>query len=244
MRFFRLLSVPALATFCTASAFAASTYEYKGTIGSQDVGFTVGIAPDGVHYAGHYFFAGPTVKDIALTVTISHGMLQATGGDGSVFTLHMQGNGSTGKAPLTLENSVALAGAWAPRSGQKQRVMLGLESATSQPMGHRYADVTTETDAAFEGMVQGWLHAVQAGDHAGAAQFTHFPLRVNRKGKTTYVRSAAQLSAEWGTIFTPAYIASLRGDLPHEMSVHNGMAMLGRGDAWFDAKGVASLNLP
>jgi hypothetical protein len=31
--------------------------------------------------------------------------------------------------------------------------------------------------------------------------------------------------------------------LPHDMFVHEGMAMVGDGEAWFDAKGLAVLNL-
>lgn len=39
-------------------------------------------------------------------------------------------------------------------------------------------------------------------------------------------------------------IAKLQAALPHDMFVHEGMAMIGDGGAWFDSKGLAVLNLP
>ncbi|HXE15478.1 MAG TPA: hypothetical protein VN633_25365 [Bryobacteraceae bacterium] len=57
------------------------------------------------------------------------------------------------------------------------------------------------------------------------------------------IKNAAQLVSAWDSIFTPAFLAHLRDDLPHDMFVHQGMAMLGDGDVWFDAKGAAVLNV-
>jgi hypothetical protein len=50
--------------------------------------------------------------------------------------------------------------------------------------------------------------------------------------------------AAWNDFFTPAMIAELQRALPHDMFVHNGMAMIGNGEAWFDAKGLKALNVP
>ena len=49
---------------------------------------------------------------------------------------------------------------------------------------------------------------------------------------------------QWDTIFTPAFVDEYRQDLPHDMFVHDGMAMLGSGEAWFDGKGLAVVNFP
>jgi uncharacterized protein (DUF2132 family) len=57
------------------------------------------------------------------------------------------------------------------------------------------------------------------------------------------IQNAAQLITAWDSIFTPSFLARLRNDLPHDLFVHEGMAMLGDGDVWFDAKGAAALNV-
>jgi len=39
-------------------------------------------------------------------------------------------------------------------------------------------------------------------------------------------------------VFSPAFIAKLREDIPHEMFVDEGEAMLGQGQLWFDGRGL------
>jgi hypothetical protein len=104
--------------------------------------------------------------------------------------------------------------------------------------------VTDQSDAAFEAKLQGFHKAALAGDRSTVADYVYFPLRVNHGGKSRMVRSAAELTAQWKTIFTAAYLAALKKDLPHDPSIIQGQAMLGDGQAFFSDKGATALNIP
>jgi hypothetical protein len=120
-----------------------------------------------------------------------------------------------------------------------------MNGSTKGPANARwYESVTSESDAAFEARVQGFYKAVLAGDSKAAAQYVDFPLRVNRNGKSRTIHSAAELSAQWKQIFTPACDGAFRDAMPHDMFVRNGQAMLGDGVAWFGAKGAQAINIP
>jgi hypothetical protein len=56
------------------------------------------------------------------------------------------------------------------------------------------------------------------------------------------LQNPVQLEANWSRVFSPAFIAKLREDIPHEMFVHEGEAMLGQGKLWFDDKGLTVVN--
>ena len=58
------------------------------------------------------------------------------------------------------------------------------------------------------------------------------------------IRNAVELSAQWETIFTPAYLAALKNDMPHDLNIIQGQAMLGDGQAFFSDKGATALNIP
>jgi hypothetical protein len=193
--------------------------------------------------SGHYFY-GKYLVDIPITGTLHDGVFSIMGADGGVFTLRFKGNGSEGNRPLDFNNSVGLAGSW---SGGGRVLPVSLGNITMGPGepedGRRYAYVTNRSDAAFEAIAQAWLRAVLAGDRRSAARYTHFPLRVNSGGTHRMIRSASELSAQWDTIFTPAYLASLRKDMPHDMFGHEGLVSLGSGDAWFGDTGAEALNV-
>jgi hypothetical protein len=104
--------------------------------------------------------------------------------------------------------------------------------------------VTGQSDAAFEAKVQGFYKAALAGDRAAAAKYVSFPLRVNHNGKSRTIHNAAELAAQWETIFTPAYLTALKNDIPHDLSVIQGQAMLGDGQAFFSDQGATALNIP
>jgi hypothetical protein len=102
-----------------------------------------------------------------------------------------------------------------------------------------------ESDAAFEGRVQSLIRAVLRHDKATASRLISYPLRVNGPGhRQTEFHGFTDVLAAWNDLFTPAMLAKLQTALPHDMFVHEGMAMVGDGEAWFDAKGLAVLNLP
>ncbi len=221
---------------------------YQGEIGEIRVGLTIVRRSDSpaTIKSGHYFYQ-KQLTDIPLTGSVSSSELVLKEPGGGVFKLRFTGNGSNGKDPLNFENSVGLKGTWSSGDGSWQYpVMLTgtdvQQIANGEPM---YADVVGfQGDAAFEAVVQGWWRAVLTADKAAALHFTSFPVAVNLpNGKRERLRNGAALLARWDEIFTPAMMEALRKDLPHDMFVHAGAAMLGSGEAWFDGKGLTALNV-
>jgi hypothetical protein len=143
--------------------------------------------------------------------------------------------------PLTFDNAAGLSGEWV-LGARTLPVDLRFRYSTKNPGLPLYAAVTSQSNADFEAMVQATQKSILAGDRVAAAKHIDFPLTANlAHGKIT-IRNAAQLQANWSHIFTPAFLAKLRSDIPHEMFVRDGKAMLGDGELWFDSKGLATLN--
>jgi hypothetical protein len=234
---------------CLASAVAhaqdaggATQISYEGTLGPARIGLTV-IVKNGAVSGGHYFYA-KYLTDIPLNGSIQPGALTLHGQDGGVFALKFVGNGSEAGKPLNFENSVGLEGTW---SKDGKSLPVKLTAAGQSPVsasGRWYEMVTDQSDAAFEAKVQGFYKAALTGDRAAVANYVSFPLRVNHAGKSRIVRNAAELTAQWETIFTPAYLAALKKDMPHDLSIIQGQAMLGDGQAFFSDKGATTLNIP
>jgi hypothetical protein len=70
-----------------------------------------------------------------------------------------------------------------------------------------------------------------------------YPLTVNRAHGALRIQDKAALLAHWDMIFTPAYVATLKTAVPHEMFVNYRGAMAAGGAAWFDDKGATALNV-
>jgi len=238
-----------LALLCLALAAAhaqetgsTTQISYEGTLGPARIGLTVVVKSDAVS-GGHYFYA-KYLTDIPLTGSSRPGALALQGQDGGVFALRFVGNGSEAGKPLDFQNSVGLEGTWS-KDGKTLPVKLTSGGQSPVPASGRwYEMVTDQSDAAFEAKVQGFYKAALAGNRAATARYVSFPLRVNRKGKSRMIHNAAELTAQWETIFTPAYLASLKKDMPHDLSIIQGQAMLGNGQAFFSDKGATALNIP
>jgi hypothetical protein len=218
------------------------TYELVGTVGTHGVGMALTIDNGSKFDIGHYFY-NSQLKNIPLTGSVDGKTVTLTEPGGGVFHLTMQGNGGAGGDGSSLDTATELDGTWTQGS-QTLPVKLGMDSAYSgAPSAHLYADVTTESDVAFEARVKRFLDAVLAGNKAVAAATVSYPLAVNGPPNLK-VRNAATLIADWSRIFTPKMLAALRTAVPHEMFVHEGEAMVAGGAAWFDAKGACALNEP
>ncbi len=232
----------ALGASLAQDAVGAMQASYEGTLGPTRIGLTL-VTQGGAISGGHYFYA-KYLTDIPLTGTVKSGSLNLEGNDGGSFALKFVGNGSEGGKPLNFENSVGLEGTWS-KDGKTLPVKLtGGGQSPIAASGRWYDIVTNESDAAFEAKVQSFYKAALAGDRAVAAKFVSFPLRVNHNGKSRMIRNASELTAQWETIFTPAYLAALKNDMPHDMSIIQGQAMLGAGEAFFSDKGATALNIP
>lgn len=215
---------------------------YEGVLGTGAIGMTI-VHPRGGETAltGHYFAAG-VLKDIPLTGSFQAGRLILREAGGGAFVLAFVDNGFAGGKPLDFGNSIGLTGQWT-QGATRLAVTLG-STGSRVAGGRRYAQVTRESDEAFEARVQGFHRAVLAGDRAAAAGHVAFPLRVTSAGKSRQIASAEQLDAEWDRVFTPACLDVLKEALPHDMFVARGQAMIGNGVAWFGANGAVAINLP
>ena len=232
----------ALGTSLAQDAGRSIQVRYEGTLGPARIGLTL-VVKSGSISGGHYFYA-KYLTDIPLTGTSQPSTLTLQGNDGGSCTLRFVGNGSEGGKPLNFDNSVGLEGAWS-KDGKSLPVKLTAVGQSPVPQSGRwYEMVTDQSDAAFEAKVQGFYKAALAGDRAAAAKYISFPLRVNHNGKTRMIRNAVELSAQWETIFTPAYLAALKNDMPHDLNIIQGQAMLGDGQAFFSDKGATALNIP
>jgi len=238
-------TIPALLVLATAVASAqdAQNVTYQGTLGPSRIGLTLTVKGPNAITGGHYFYA-KYLTDIPLTGTYQPGQITLKGTDGGTFTLKFKSNGSEAGKPLDFTNSVGLQGTWS-NNGKQSPVDLSAGGMSPVPTSGRwYENVTDLSDAALEAKAQGFYKAVLAGDRAAAAKYADFPLRINQNGKSHKITSAAELTAQWDKIFTPAYLELLKKDMPHDMSVIQGQAMLGNGDVYFGSKGATVLNIP
>ncbi|HEY9125939.1 MAG TPA: hypothetical protein VIM62_02375, partial [Acidobacteriaceae bacterium] len=145
------------------------------------------------------------------------------------------------RQPLTFYNSVGLRGSWV-LANRSLPVDLQLRHGTENPGNRLYAQVTDQPDAVYEAMVTRARDAILKGNLDETARSIHFPLTVNGAHSSLIIQDTADLRANWSKIFTPKFLAKLQEDIPHEMFVHEGEAMLGDGELWFDDKGLAVLN--
>lgn len=232
--------------FAVGIAHAEATVSretFTGTVGKSRIGMTLLVNAKGKVIGGHYFYASD-LKDIPLRAGTQGSGIILFAPKGGQFALHFKGNGSEEGKPLDFHNSVGMEGRWM-KTDSSYPVKLQMEQSWQGPADARwYEDVTSESDAAFEARVQSFYKAVLAGDRAMAARYVDFPLRVNHDGRSRMVKTAAQLSSQWGQIFTPACIDAFRNAMPHDMFVRNGQAMLGDGIAWFGPKGAQVINVP
>lgn len=224
-----------------AASAAVESWTMRGTVGPYPVGLSVSLTPGGTIVRGHYFYTRH-LADIPLEGTTDGDHLTLTEPDGGRFDLHLTA-ASGAAAPLTFATATGLAGDW--RKGSvRLPVALSFESMDSGvPGAARYAEVTDEAAAAYEARVRRFLRGVLDNDRARAAAAVSYPLRVNGP-RRRIIRDRKALLAQWDSLFTPAYVATLRTAVPHDMFVRNGLAMVAGGALWFDARGAAVLNLP
>lgn len=216
---------------------------FTGTIGQSRIGMILLINTAGTITGGHYFYAND-LKDIPLKAGTQGTGIILYEPEGGQFALRFKGNGSEAGKPLDFNNSIGMEGRWL-KGDSSYPVALQMKANSKVSTNTRwYESVTSESDSAFEARVHSFYKAVLAGDRATAAHYVDFPLRINHAGKSHSISSAAELSAQWTQIFTPACIDAFKNAMPHDMFVRNGLAMLGNGVAWFDAKGAQSINVP
>ncbi len=225
------------------SAAKVERVSFTGTVGQSRIGMTLLVNAAGTIIVGHYFYA-KYLNDIPLKAGTQGKGIILFEPEGGQFALRFKGNGSEAGKPLNFHNSVGMEGRWM-KNDSSYPVTLQMQQSSEVAANARwYSDVTSRSDAVFEAGVQGFYKAVLAGDRGTAARYIDFPLRINQNGKGRTIRTAADLSAQWNRIFTPACIDSFRQAMPHDMLVRNGQAMLGNGVVWFGANGAQVVNVP
>ena len=237
-----LLVLPISVVAQDHSDSSLSSVEMDGTVGQYRVGLNYTVRNNTELAAAHYFYAS-RLANIALTGSVNGEAVEFKGEDGSVFHLHFVGNGSNGNDLLTFYNSIGLNGTWVFGS-RTLPVNLRNEHGTPNPGQRLYADVTSQPDSQFETLVQTARKAILDENSHLTATFVSFPLRVNFDHRQVTIRSRTQFEADWPQIFPPALVAKIREAIPHEMFVHEGVAMLGDGDLWFDQRGIVAINVP
>ncbi len=242
MRFWAVLALLCLAQPAAAQsdADALQTIELRGTIGAYAVGANIIEHNKTDVIAAHYFYAAHCIN-IPLRTSRAGDTLVFTEPCGAVMHLHFITNDSVpAGTQLNFYNSTGLAGEWSD-AGKTLPVRLMMEfSYPGIRAGHWYADVTDEPDAVFEARVQRFLNGALTGNKAEAASAISLPLHVWDKE----IKTKAAFYAQWNKIFTPKYLTLLRKAVPHEMFVHDGMAMIGNGEAWFGPNGQTRLQPP
>ena len=224
-------------------AATVSRVTLEGTIGQSKIGMTLIVNADQVITGGHYFYA-KYLKDIPLTAGTQGTGVILYEPKGGQLALRFKENSVPRGQPLNFDNSTGMEGRWM-KDDSSYPVDLHVEGISEGPAdARRYEDVTSESDGAFESRVQCFYKAVLAGDRATTAHYVDFPLRVNRDGKSSTIASAAELSARWNKVFTPACLDQIGNAMPHDMYVRNGQAMLGNGVVWFGPKGAQAINVP
>jgi hypothetical protein len=219
-------------------------HQYEGKLGTSRIGLTV-IREGNNIKGGHYFYQ-KFLRDIPITGSTQGSHVTLVEEGAGTFSLDFVGNGSEGGKPLDFENSIGMDGTWSSKDGS-HNYAVSLRGTTIREADNRprYADVTKESDAEFEKRVQSLIGAVLHGDKTAAVRLISYPLAVNgSKRKRWRLSTSAEVLAAWDNLFTPVMTTKFESALPHDMFVHQGMAMIGDGEAWFDDKGLAVLNIP
>jgi hypothetical protein len=217
-----------------------STFGASGKIGTYPIGMQLTVRDHRDFVSGHYFYV-KALTDIPLTGTMDGDILTLKEPGGGAFRLHLVSNASARGQALTFYNSTGLAGTWT-QGARTLPVEIGFSTSyDGPPRARHYGEITDEPDAVVEARADKFLKAAVRGDRAAAAEAVSYPLRVNGDRPKT-IRNKAELLAQWSGVFTPALVAKLREAVPHEMFVRQGMAMVGDGVVWFDAKGAKVIN--
>jgi hypothetical protein len=216
-------------------------FEYRGTLGPYEIGLYLALKDYESILSAHYFYSN-YLTDIPLIPKEDGNAIELSESGGGVFQLTLIGGQGTVGQRLDFYNSIGLQGTWS--NGKKTypvKLVFGFGGGGSDNR-RWYEDVTAGTnmtDQQFEAIVRRFIRGVLTGNRAEAASAVSYPVTLFHSSISgpTIIADKASFLAHWNEIFTPSYIALLRADVPHEMFVHDDMAMLGRGEAWFDAKG-------
>lgn len=211
----------------------------RGPVGDAPAGMNLAMRNRTELEASHIYY-GSDPTDIPLEIEIRGDDILLRDPGGGLFQLHLRGH-SGALSPSAFDSAIGLEGSYT-KEGRRVNVDLGFAQLGPRETGHGwYADVTDRPDAEFESRVRQFLNGVTTGNRALAAAAVSYPLRLNGRCPRS-IPNRARLLRQWESIFTPPVLARLRTAIPHEMFVRNGLATIGAGEIWFDARGATAIN--
>lgn len=223
--------------------FGPGLLDYQGTLGSVRIGLTLVIDNDPAPHGSYFYFKH--LQDIPLKGSFEHEgfELQEYNSLGKIAgTLHLKLSTegiSKIEKPLTLGNTSTLAGTWTSADGARTLpVLLKQMGWMSGTEANRYGDFGS--NSAVEQNVRKFYDAVQHGNRQVAADAVDYPVRVN--SLRLRIANKQQFLANYNRIFTSGYVHCLAGYPPHNLFANTQGIMLGRGELWFNGKGLISIN--
>lgn len=223
-------------------------WNYEGDMaGSNRIRMTLIFGDKDI--TGVYFYASQ-LRDIRLrgrmldTTRVVLEEFDAAGAVSARFEAEFPDKDPGGKFGDSALQCEVMRGTWSKHDGANAMpVYLALEGGTVGSLVNRYAAIGVGNPETLHRNAQAFWLAVKRDDRKTAAALIRYPIRVDvATGRKRYT-SAAQLLADYGLIFTPAFREEIAKGLPRNMFVRAEGAMLGSGQAWFGPDGkVIALN--
>ena len=211
---------------------------YEGRVGPYPVRVGLQFAPGGA-VAGRYGYAGS-----AGTIRLAG---QLAGGQAMTLTEFGGARGAvSGRFAGTLSDTKAgpcamFAGTWIRASGQKT---LPVRLQVSDSSFRNLAYYTSPKALRIERAAVALRAAILAGNRAAVIAAVRYPVFVAVGHARMHLASPAALRARYDMIFTPGFLARIRGDVPHMMFLRDQGTMLGGGEIWFgdDGRAISIIN--
>lgn len=206
-------------------------WNYEGSIaGKFPIMLTLSMGRDKIE--GEYFYVSQ-LKDIALRGELREPQLRLEELDAAGrVTAHF--DGTVDRDCEKFEGTWRKVGA-----GEGMPFQVKLTSGVGGTLDSRYGG----DEALIHRNAERFWQAVKRRDKKTVAALVVYPVKVSVNGRPVKVRNAADFIAAYDDIFSNAYRNAIAEAVPHNMFSKNGMAMLGRGEVWFNGQGkVAALN--
>lgn len=233
-----LAARPATACDPAAAQMIGIVTMYEGTIDHYPIRMGLQFEPGGV-VAGLYAYPA------------SPGTIRLAGHLADGHRLTITEFGATGRPIATFATTIAgakktdcdvISGTWAQAAtGHRLPVRLRMSDTSMRPLRYYLSPATLQIERA----AVAFRAAALAGRRAEVAAALHYPVFMSIGETRMHLSNPAALRARYDAIFTPAYLARIRADIPHLMFVRDQGLMLGGGAVWFNRAGkVISLNSP
>ncbi len=229
-------------TLCTESM---GWHQYRGTLGTHKIGLVIGPG-DSVHFTAHYFYFRH-LHDIELEgiVTGNRDIVlrerDSAGRPFAEFHLRFAERDTARPWPHKLSWDV-LVGEWSSDKGVLLPVRLEEHWWCYGDNLYSIAGAT-KSDADIEKNIQAFYFSVLKGDSETAARYVAYPLHIDSK-RPHWIRNKQQFVKQYRFFITPALIADLKKDVPHDLFANADGIMIAYGVVWFNANGFVDSILP